>query len=305
MILLFGHLDFIDPCAMLFVCTVCYAWNKALRDMSGRVILLRGTVAVSDRVSQPILSLGKMLENGWGIDGSQQMLVHTSAGAAIPLELQNKSMIVHGSIRVLTEHCISPGSFHVRAVQAEVDEGIVNGSVGWQLDSNGSGIGRHYSDHHQDPLLVRPDMDGKFYRTTLVEGNNKKWYVMELCEQLEGLVQLDSQFHELHGRRNVITFITESEKDPRVMGFSLVDEPDEVFPVEADADQDIEVMDVEPPIEGRDVPEGQIVVQPIPEDEVNVNELPSGKPVLLQDYVQGVPSMVFQAQGQSRSASNV
>ena len=271
MILLFGHLDFIDPCAMLFVCTACYALNKALRDMSGRVILLRGTVAVSDRVSQPILSFGKMLENGWGIDGSQQMLVHTSAGAAIPLELQNKSMIVHGSIRVLTEHCISPGSFHVRAIQAEVDEGIVNGSVGWQLDSNGCGIGRQDSDHHQDPLLVRPDMDGKFYRTTFVEGNNKKWYVMELCEQLEGLVQLDSQFHELHGRRNVITFITESEKDPRVMGFSLVDEPDEVFPVEADADQDIEVMDVEPPIEGRDVPEGQIVVQPIPEDEVNVN----------------------------------
>ena len=112
-------------------------------------------------------------------------------------------------------------------------------------------------------------MDGKFYRTTLVEANNKKWYVMELCEQLEGLVQLDSQFHELHGRRNVITFITESEKDPRVMGFSLVDKPDEVFPVEADADQDIEVMDVEPPIEGRDVHEGHIVVQPIPEYEVN------------------------------------
>ena len=28
MILLFGDLDFIDPCAMWFACTVCYAWNK-------------------------------------------------------------------------------------------------------------------------------------------------------------------------------------------------------------------------------------------------------------------------------------
>jgi len=62
----------------------------ALRDMTGRVILLRETVAISDRVSQPILSFGKMLENGWGIDGSQQMLVHSTAGAAVPLELQNK-----------------------------------------------------------------------------------------------------------------------------------------------------------------------------------------------------------------------
>ena len=55
------------------------------------------------------------------------------------------------------------------------------------------------------------------------------------------------------------------------MGFSLVDEPDEVFPVEADANHDIEVMDAEPPNEGRNVPEGQIMVQPIAEDEVCVN----------------------------------
>ena len=55
-----------------------------------------------------------MLENGKGIDSGQQMLVHNIAGAAVPLELQNKSMVVHRSIRVLAEHCISPGSFHVR-----------------------------------------------------------------------------------------------------------------------------------------------------------------------------------------------
>ena len=48
--------------------------------------------------------------------------------------------------------------------------------------------------------------------------------VIELCERLDGLVQLDSEFHELNGNRNVITFITDSEKDPRVLGFSLMDE---------------------------------------------------------------------------------
>ena len=68
------------------------------------------------------------------------------------------------------------------------------------------------------------------------------------------------------GRRNIITIITETEKDPCAMGFLLVDEPDEVFRVEEDADHDIEVMDAEPPIEGRDVPEGQIVVQPITDE---------------------------------------
>ena len=79
-----------------------------LRDVTGRVIVLRETVAVSDVVSQPILSFGRMLENGWGIDGNQQMLVHTSAGASIPLELQNKSMVIQG--RLLSEQCIPEGS---------------------------------------------------------------------------------------------------------------------------------------------------------------------------------------------------
>lgn len=101
-----------------------------LRDVTGKVILLRETVAVSDRVSQPILSFGRMLENGWGIDGSQQMLVHATAGASIPLELQNRSMVIQGSVRVLTAQCIPEGSFHVRAIQAEVQESVVNGSVG-------------------------------------------------------------------------------------------------------------------------------------------------------------------------------
>ena len=128
-------------------------------------------------------------------------------------------MVVHGSIRVLSEQCAPAGNFHVRAIQADVNADVVNGSVGWQLDARGCGIGRHFSDHHQDPLLVKPDISGQFFRTTLVEGNDKRWYVMELCEQLQGLVQLDAQFYEMHGRRNIITFITDAEKDPLVMGF--------------------------------------------------------------------------------------
>ena len=56
----------------------------------------------------------------------------------------------------------------------------------------------------------------------------QKVVVPELCEQLDCLVQLDAEFHE-KSKRNVITFITDAEKDPRVMGFSLVDSPPENF----------------------------------------------------------------------------
>ena len=125
-----------------------------------------------------------MLENGWRIDGNQQMLVHTSAGAAIPLELQHKSMVVHGSIRVLSEQCAPAENFHVRAIQADVNADVVNGSVGWQLDERGCGIGRHFSDHYQDPLLVKLDISGRFFRTTLVEVMTKvsmSWSFVSNC----------------------------------------------------------------------------------------------------------------------------
>ena len=47
----------------------------------------------------------------------------------------------------------------------------------------------------------------------------KKWYVLELCERLDGLVQYDAEFHDMNGKRNVITIITNGEQDPRQMGF--------------------------------------------------------------------------------------
>ena len=37
-------------------------------------------------------------------------------------------------------------------------------------------------------------------------------------------MQLDNGFHEMHGKRNVITFIIDSEKGPRVLCFSLMDD---------------------------------------------------------------------------------
>ena len=133
-------------------------------------------------------------------------------------------MVVRGTIRVMSEWIPADNSLHVRAVQADVFEKLVSGTVGWELDERGCGTGRHFANKYQDPSLVRPDMPGRFCRTTLVQGDDKKWYVLELCERLDGLVQLDTEFHGMHGNRNVVTVITDRDKDPRVMGFALADE---------------------------------------------------------------------------------
>ena len=74
----------------------------------------------------------------------------------------------------------------MRAIQADVfDAKLLNGSIGWDLDERECGVGRHFADRHQVPLLVRPGISGRFCRTTLIEGNDKKWYTLELCERLE------------------------------------------------------------------------------------------------------------------------
>ena len=48
-------------------------------------------------------------------------------------------------------------------------------------------------------------------------------------------MQLDAGFHGLEGRRNVITFITDAEKDPLVLGFALTDGDPVSCPVRDDA----------------------------------------------------------------------
>ena len=122
-----------------------------LKDISGRSILLRERVAISDRVQQPILCYGHLLQAGWGISGSQQALVHDSVGAHIPVEIQNQSVVVQGTIRVLKESSADLDMSCVRAIQAEVMDHVVNGGVGWELDGRGCGVGRHFSHKHQDP----------------------------------------------------------------------------------------------------------------------------------------------------------
>lgn len=128
--------------------------------------------------------------------------------------------------------------------------------------------------------MVRPDLHGRLYRTTLVEGNDKKWYsLLEPCERMDELIQLDAEFHEFQGERNVITIITDAEKNSKLMGFSMlmdddIAEPSEVvFPVQQDDAQDADIAPLEEVEEvlGADIPEGQIVVQPSSEEHLTVN----------------------------------
>jgi hypothetical protein len=131
-----------------------------LTDETGRKVVLKEHVAISSSVHQPILCFGRLRETGWGVDAGEQSLVH-STGVRIPIELQNGSMVVKGSIRATSCNAGSgdnPGqaSVVVRVVKATVRDEVLHGRVGWNLDEIGLGIGRRFAETYQNPTLVCP-----------------------------------------------------------------------------------------------------------------------------------------------------
>ena len=159
---------------------------------SGRSILLKERVAISSRVSQPILCFGHLLEQGFGIDGVEQGLTHSSGAINIPLQLQNKSMtvMVHARVSQQMPEPVLPQV--IRMVCADVRQELVDSTIGWSVNSAGYIIGRHLSDSLQDPSLAFPMLQGPQRRTTLVKGDDGFWYILELCESLHALIQPDA-----------------------------------------------------------------------------------------------------------------
>ena len=114
-------------------------------------------------------------------------------------------MTVLGHIRVLQASPVQDDVQVVRAVCAEVMDELVNSPIGLgNQDTAGYIVGRHLSDSFQDPTLAFPALQGAQYRTTLVKGDDSKWYILELNEPLRAIVQMDCKFYDIgrHAQHN-------------------------------------------------------------------------------------------------------
>ena len=251
---------------------------------SGNSIVLKEKVAISSRVSQPILCFGHLLEQGFGIDGREQSLIHAAGGINIPLQMQNKSMAVLGHVRVLQAAPTVHGPQVVGMVKAEVEQTLINSPIGWSVNATGYIVGRHLSDSFQDPSLAFPGLQGPQCRTTIAKGDDGRWYILELNEPLRGIIQPDSKFHDMDSMRSVTTIVTEGEKFPDLMGFRFEGEGhgndafevhenpgDAVLVAPEDEIQGAEIAVPEAAMEGRDVGEAQVIVRPAKDDEIVVN----------------------------------
>ena len=119
-----------------------------LKDSLGRSVVFRERVTISDAVSQPILCFGKMMEQGWSIDGREQMMVHHDAleEIKVPVEMQNRSVTVMGHIRVVqqTPHPI-------RMMTARLDDSLKNLNHGWTTSEKDMVIRYHISNQFLEP----------------------------------------------------------------------------------------------------------------------------------------------------------
>ena len=140
-----------------------------------RFVILKERVAISSKVTQPILCFGHFLEHGFGIDGVEQALTHSNGSISIRLQMHNKNTGVLGHVRVL-QALPEPDNFQaIRAVKTEVKEGLINNPIAWIVSDMGYIIGRHVSDCFQDSSLAFPALQPLQFRTTLVKGDDGLW----------------------------------------------------------------------------------------------------------------------------------
>ena len=95
-------------------------------------------------------------------------------------------------------------------------------------------------------------MRGIRNRTTLVKADDGFWHVLQLCEPLQSLVDISAEFYGYSGVREVLTFITEGEQPPALMGFNMDDDaflPRQVHQDDEDQ-QDPELMAPEDEVQG-------------------------------------------------------
>ena len=93
------------------------------------------SVSADAFASRKKFSFGKMMRSSWNIHSGEQVLSH-STGLKVPIELQNRSVVVQGWIRVLSDAPQSDckdASNVVRAVKAGVTDdlrfGLLDGNL--------------------------------------------------------------------------------------------------------------------------------------------------------------------------------
>ena len=150
----------------------------ALVDLGG--IRLKEDFIIAS-VTAPLLSLGKLLRNGWSLNTNDTGMSLTKGAKSIPVGFKRNSLCVTGSIRIVAE--VSTDANAVRAVTLQ--ESLSRVDVTWtELGPECYGI-RSFAPAFVD-VMTAPSPNVLWYRTTLVR-RGKLWSVVEHNQKVTDL----------------------------------------------------------------------------------------------------------------------
>ena len=157
----------------------------------------------SDKVDvpMPMLSFGKMIKSGWGIQStgssSPPVLAHSS-GVCVELGFRNNSLVVEGDIRMVQ---------NVRAISVDIPRAWQNLKAGWYDIGEFpvcSSSARHFIDATTDFLVLDWPC-----RTTIAYHDIRGWEVIELCERLFPMVEKAAPIVE-GGYQRLLTLLSKN-----------------------------------------------------------------------------------------------
>ena len=176
-------------------------------DAQGKPINLRGagiaevqvgSVRFKERfmiaaVTSPLISMGRLLKDGWCLENNGGTMKLVRAGRSIPVHFKRNSLCAHGSIRMLnvvddsSTPTVQERKEHVRALA--LSEPLSSLGRGWiQLSENVYAL-RSISPQHVDTTFCVSDAL-LWLRTTLVKHDDDTWHLDEFCEHIS---EMDSR----------------------------------------------------------------------------------------------------------------
>ena len=183
-----------------------------LERMCGERIRVKDRGYFSDKVSQPLLSYGRLLKRGWVINlngNHEPQLCHQHSGVSVPVKFKNDSLVVEGSIRRV----------FVRHISADIPAGWKTLGTTWTNTSLGYPICRRKGGNYIDPTSDF-GIEEWPYRTTLAL-TETGWEMIEFCGDLKKMGKKDEEIEKRW--KELITTLTLEMIPPEKMGFLIAE----------------------------------------------------------------------------------
>ena len=208
-----------------------YDKSSSFIDAQGKPIFVReariaevqfGSIVFKERfiiapVTSPLISMGRLLRDGWCLQNSGNSMSLARNGKSIPVHFKRNSLCAHGVIRMLSGVENNSTSYVRSVVLGESLSGLQRGWI--RLSDSVYGL-RSVSPQHVDTTYC-PSETLLWLRTTLVCFADGTWELEEYCQSISDLSSRVLPFQTAKPVVEVITIAHDAMVPPEALGFSV------------------------------------------------------------------------------------